>query len=130
MDGEAASMPSENITVDLRLVGHPGIGHYSRFLLSAILDQDTSSRFFFIAPPGWDDPQLRRANVCFWPSAVPYYSLQEQVAIPVLLRQTRAALFHSPHFLLPLVRPCKSVVTIHDAIYLIDNSDLRSPLAR
>jgi alpha-1,3-rhamnosyl/mannosyltransferase len=37
---------------------------------------------------------------------------------------------HSPHFLLPLVRPCRAVATIHDVIYMACPEDLPSLAGR
>ena len=38
--------------------------------------------------------------------------------MPRDLRRERADLFHAPHYVLPPLTPCKSVVTIHDCIHL------------
>ena len=46
------------------------------------------------------------------------YSVREQLAVPMDLRRERADLFHAPHYVLPLLTPCRSVVTIHDCIHL------------
>src|SRR5258708_528363 len=55
-----------------------------------------------------------------------YYSVQEQIELPRILRRHQVDLLHSPHFLLPLVRPCPAVATIHDVIYLACPEDLLS----
>ena len=39
--------------------------------------------------------------------------------IPVSLRRERVDLFHSPHYFLPPLIHCRSVVTIHDCIHLM-----------
>ncbi len=59
-----------------------------------------------------------------------YYSVREQIQLPRILRDHKIDLLHSPHFMLPLVRPCPSVVTIHDVIGLVWKQDLRSPIGR
>src|SRR4029078_6423493 len=46
------------------------------------------------------------------------YSVAEQFAIPIDLRRESAELFHAPHYVLPPLTPCRSVVTIHDCIHL------------
>ena len=46
------------------------------------------------------------------------YSVREQLALPLDLRRERADLFHAPHYVLPPLTPCRSVVTIHDCIHL------------
>ena len=35
------------------------------------------------------------------------------------LRRERVDLFHAPHYVLPPLMPCQSVVTIHDCIHLL-----------
>ena len=47
------------------------------------------------------------------------YSVTEQFAIPMALRREAAELFHAPHYVLPPLTPCRSVVTIHDCIHLL-----------
>src|SRR5262249_37892995 len=47
------------------------------------------------------------------------YSLAEQVRIPYALRREGVSLFHAPHYVLPPLVPCRSVVTIHDCIHLM-----------
>src|SRR5258708_39330822 len=59
-----------------------------------------------------------------------YYSVQEQIELPRILRRHQVDLFHSPHFLLPLVRPCPAVATIHDVIYMACPQDLPSRAGR
>ena len=46
------------------------------------------------------------------------YSIAEQFALPMALRREGAELFHAPHYVLPPLTPCRSVVTIHDCIHL------------
>src|SRR4029453_18394376 len=46
------------------------------------------------------------------------YSVREQFSVPMDLRRERADLFHAPHYVLPPLTPCRSVVTIHDCIHL------------
>jgi len=62
--------------------------------------------------------------------AIQYYSVREQVELPRILRRHRVDLLHSPHFNLPLLRPCPTVVTIHDVIYLACPQDMPSRLGR
>jgi alpha-1,3-rhamnosyl/mannosyltransferase len=55
-----------------------------------------------------------------------YYSFREQFEFPRILSRHKVDLLHSPHFLLPLVRPCPAVATIHDVIYMACPEDLPS----
>src|SRR5947209_7922426 len=47
------------------------------------------------------------------------YSIAEQVRIPLALRREGVTLFHAPHYVLPPLVRCPSVVTIHDCIHLM-----------
>ncbi len=58
------------------------------------------------------------------------YSIREQAEIPYLLYREKVDLLHSPHFNLPLLCPCRSVVTIHDVIYLTRSQELASVTGR
>lgn len=119
------------IAVDLRRVKNPGIGRYMQGLAQAMLTQASEHEFLLLLPPGAQDiiadPARRAERLC---CPVKYYSLREQLELPRILRAHRIDLFHSPHFVLPLVCPCPAVVTIHDVIYLACKDDLDSRLGR
>jgi glycosyltransferase involved in cell wall biosynthesis len=119
------------IAFDLRRIKNPGIGRYMQCLTEAVLEQDTEHEFLLILPRDGQemisDTRHRVEKLC---SALPYYSVREQIELPRILRRYHIDLLHSPHFLLPLRRPCASVVTIHDVIYLACKQDLPSLTGR
>ncbi len=43
----------------------------------------------------------------------------EQTVLPVLVRQHRLDLLHSPHYTMPVWRTCRSVVTFHDMTFYL-----------
>jgi glycosyltransferase involved in cell wall biosynthesis len=51
------------------------------------------------------------------------YSAAEQLELPSLIAQQRIDLFHSPHYVVPVLSRCPLVVTVHDLIHL--RTDLR-----
>ena len=57
------------------------------------------------------------------------YSVAEQVTVPMALWRERVDLFHAPHYVLPPLVLCRSVVTIHDCIHLMFPQYLPSRLA-
>jgi len=57
----------------------------------------------------------------------PGYSFAEHVSIPMKLRKLGVDLFHSPHYVLPLLCRTPAVVTIHDCIHLLFPQYLTSP---
>lgn len=54
----------------------------------------------------------------------------EQVGVVRASRRLRAGLLHVPYLGPPLIRPCRTVVTIHDLIMLLFPETRRSPQAR
>jgi glycosyltransferase involved in cell wall biosynthesis len=119
------------IAFDLRRIANPGIGRYMKCLVEAILSMRTSHQYLLIMPPAAADAIDARGvgagrTVC----SAKYYSLREQVELPRILGRHHIDVLHSPHFLLPLIRPCPAVVTIHDVIYLACKEDLPSRLGR
>lgn len=118
------------IAFDLRRIGNPGIGRYMKCLVETILKRETGHEYVLLLPPAFDSLDASAAMVTRIVPKSSYYSLREQFELPRLLREQRVDLLHSPHFLLPVSRPCPAVVTIHDVIYLACRQDLSSRLGR
>jgi glycosyltransferase involved in cell wall biosynthesis len=119
------------IAFDLRRITNPGIGRYMKCLVDAVLARRTTHQYLLIVPPATEELiDVRAVGLERVTSSAKYYSLREQVEIPGILRRYKVDLLHSPHFLLPLIQPCPSVVTIHDVLYLARKEDLPSRLGR
>jgi glycosyltransferase involved in cell wall biosynthesis len=119
------------IAFDLRRIANPGVGRYMKCLVEAVLSLGTTHQFLLILPPAAADAiDTTAVGVERLTSSASYYSFREQIELPGILRRYKIDLFHSPHFLLPLIRPCPAVVTIHDVIYLACSEDLSSRLGR
>lgn len=119
------------IAFDLRRIRNPGIGRYMTCLAEAVMAQAPEHEYLIILPPGAEEMITVQAGVAKKiSSSLRYYSLSEQIVLPHLLRRHRVDLLHSPHFNLPLLRPCPTVVTIHDVIYLACKQDMPSRLGR
>ena len=87
--------------------------------------------YLLILPPGGEEMVAgasSRVERIITP--LKYYSLREQIELPAMLRRHRVDLLHAPHFNLPLLRSCPTVVTLHDVIYLACPDDLSSRLGR
>jgi glycosyltransferase involved in cell wall biosynthesis len=119
------------IAFDLRRIKNPGIGRYMKCLVEAIISRAPENEYLLIMPRDAVDavnvPQQRVKKIS---PGLRYYSIREQFELPRILRRERVDLLHSPHFNLPLFRPCPTVVTIHDVIYLACPEDLASRLGR
>src|SRR5262245_3588093 len=119
------------IAFDLRRINNPGIGRYMKCLTEAVLSQAPEHDYLLILPPGTGDAvSAGNGQVEKIFPEIKYYSVREQVELPRILRRHKVDLLHSPHFNLPLLRPCPTVVTIHDVIYLACKQDMPSRLGR
>jgi glycosyltransferase involved in cell wall biosynthesis len=99
-------------------------------LVDAVIAQAPQNAYLLILPQGAenlvaDGPGVERIS-----PHLKYYSVREQIELPRILRRHQVDLFHSPHFMLPLVGPCPAVATIHDVIYLACQEDLPSLVGR
>ena len=113
------------IAFDLRRIGNPGIGRYMKCLAESIAAQAPEHEYLLILPPE-SEHLVHAPNAQKLCTGLKYYSFREQFELPRILSRHRVNLLHSPHFLLPLVRPCPAVATIHDVIYLACPEDLPS----
>ena len=118
------------IAIDARKWRDFGIGTYVRNLVRhlARLDHETT---YFVFCDRADEATLRDLAENFVPVVddSPGYSLAEHISIPLKLRRLEVSLFHSPHYVLPLFCPTRSVVTIHDCIHLLFPQYLPSRMA-
>jgi glycosyltransferase involved in cell wall biosynthesis len=107
------------IAIDARKLRDYGIGTYVRSLLKHLsrIDQTTD---YVVLCRDWDLQILKELCPRFRhvPESSPGYSIREQITVPRDLHRERANLFHAPHYVLPALTPCRSVVTIHDCIHL------------
>lgn len=107
------------IAIDARKYRDFGIGTYIRNLIRELARIDTTTEYVLLCKPQDRDELAVAPN--FRPvieTALPY-SVAEQIRIPMALRRERIDLFHAPHYVLPLLINCRSVVTIHDTIHLM-----------
>ncbi|HYT67090.1 MAG TPA: glycosyltransferase family 1 protein [Vicinamibacterales bacterium] len=107
------------IAIDARKLHDYGVGTYVRNLLRQLGRQDHEHDYVvFCRDQDCDTieewgPRFRAVLE----TAAPY-SIAEQFALPNDLRREAVDLFHAPHYVLPPLTPCRSVVTIHDCIHL------------
>lgn len=117
------------IAFDLRRIGNPGIGRYMKCLAETITAQAPEHEYLLILPPN-SEHLVHAPNAQKLCTSLKYYSFREQFELPRILSRHKVDLLHSPHFLLPLVRPCPAVATIHDVIYMACPEDLPSLAGR
>jgi glycosyltransferase involved in cell wall biosynthesis len=108
------------IGIDARKLHDFGIGTYIRNLLRHLARIDSQTEFvIFCRPEDRETLAALGANFRTVPETSGNYSMAEQVRIPMALRREGVTLFHAPHYVLPPLIRCRSVVTIHDCIHLM-----------
>ena len=107
------------IAIDARKLRDYGIGTYVRNVLRHLsrIDRDTEYVLLCRQNDCGIAAELGE-NFRSIPESAPAYSIREQLAVPMDLRREGIDLFHAPHYVLPPLTPCRSVVTIHDCIHL------------
>jgi glycosyltransferase involved in cell wall biosynthesis len=118
------------IGIDVRKLHDFGIGTYIRNLLRHLARIDHDTEYVLLAR-SQDSATLGGLGENFRSvdESSANYSIAEQIAIPWALRREGVSLFHAPHYVLPPLVGCKSVVTIHDCIHLMFPQYLPNRLA-
>ncbi len=121
----------KRIGIDARFLGtETGIGRYVEELVEHLEQiaeqrgQDTSRTnaenqfFIFLTEKNWDRYEPKSPNFHKVKANFRWYSWQEQVFFPFLIKKNKIDLMHFPHFNVPLFCPSPFVVTVHDLILL------------
>ena len=119
------------IAIDVRKLNDYGVGTYVRNLVEQLAQLDHDTEYVLMCQP--DDlelPQRLGPNFRAVADLSGQYSVREQISIPARLLQTSPQLFHTPHYVLPALTPCRSIVTIHDCIHLVFPQYLAGRIAR
>ncbi|HUR34396.1 MAG TPA: glycosyltransferase family 1 protein [Vicinamibacterales bacterium] len=108
------------IGIDARKLHDYGIGTYIRNLLRELAHLDRVTEFVLLSRPE-DAGVLGALGENFRPvvERAGNYSVAEQFKVPLALKREGVHLFHAPHYVLPPLVRCRSVVTIHDCIHLM-----------
>ena len=118
------------IAIDARKLRDFGIGTYIRNILIELSRLDRDTEYVVLCRP--DDVEsgdVLGRNFRMVPEAAPTYSIAEQFKIPLSLAREGVRLVHEPHYVLPPLLRCRSVVTIHDCIHLMFPEYLPNRLA-
>ncbi len=121
---------AHTIAIDARKIRDFGIGTYVRNLVRELAEIDRENTYCVITGPDGRDalkglPENFRVTI----QRSPVYSVREQFALSWHLLRLKVDLYHATHYVLPLIVPCRSVVTIHDIIHLIYPEFLPNRLA-
>jgi glycosyltransferase involved in cell wall biosynthesis len=118
------------IGIDARKLHDFGIGTYLQNLLKELIRLDGDAQYVVLCRqddvawlralgPGIEPVVTRASN----------YSIREQIEVPWRLWRAGVTLFHTPHYVLPVLVPCRAIVTIHDCIHLMFPQYLPNRLA-
>ena len=103
------------VALDARKLSDFGIGTYIRGLLGAATARGEHELVALVRP---GDEALLPEGVAALPCDAAGYSLAELFAVRRALSRTGCDVFHAPHYVVPLLPPRATVVTIHDLIHL------------
>jgi glycosyltransferase involved in cell wall biosynthesis len=108
------------IGIDARKLHDFGIGTYIRNLLRQLARLDPDTEFVVLCRVE-DREAIASLGANFRAIAerAGNYSIAEQLTVPLALKREAVTLFHAPHYVLPPLVRCRSVVTIHDCIHLM-----------
>ena len=105
------------LTVDVRMLNHSGIGTYIRNVAPRLIDLRPDISFTLLGSPeqlqSWTQP-----NVTVIPARAQIYSVKEQLELPRLIPKT-TDLFWTPHYNIPLRYRGKLIATVYDVFHLV-----------
>lgn len=105
------------IGIDCRKIADFGIGTYVRELVRAMAETAPGETFVAFGPRSIESHLPSSGSIDRIEVDAPHYSIRELGTIGRAANAARLDLFHSPHYVIPLVRG-PVVVTIHDLIHL------------
>jgi len=118
------------IGIDARKLHDFGIGTYIRNLVRHLARLDHAVEYVILCrAEDRESLQALGENFRAVVESSATYSVAEQLTIPAALKRERVTLFHAPHYVLPPLVRCRSVVTIHDCIHLMFPEYLPNRLA-
>ena len=127
---QPANIGGMRIAIDVRKLHDFGVGTYVRNLVHWLARLDQESEYVLICRrEDCEGVEQLGRNFRPLPDRSANYSVAEQLTVPLDLARVRADLFHAPHYVLPALTPCRSIVTIHDCIHLRFPQYLPSRLA-
>lgn len=108
-----------NITIDMRMLNHSGIGTYLKNLIPLVVERSPEHTYYLLG-------EAKDIQACAWTGkqnihiihcAAPIFSIKEQLEIVGLIPRI-TDLFWCPHFNIPILYNGKMLVTVHDILHL------------
>lgn len=120
----------QRIGIDVRKINDFGIGTHIQNIVKNMANIDSEHDFIlFHHFSERDHLELDKSNFYHIVDRSPKYSLREHLSLPMKMKQYELDLYHSPHYVLPILHNCPTIVTIHDVIHLLFPHYLPSRMA-
>lgn len=106
------------IVLDLRIFGpqYGGLGRYNQQLLLNLAKLDHTNQYIILIKKLSSENLDLPVNFSWKLCPYHWYSLQEQIFLPLILKKLKPDVVHFPHFNVPIFYRGKFIVTIHDLI--------------
>jgi len=107
------------IGIDARFYGPigKGLGRYTQKLIENLEITDHQNEYYiFLKKENWDHYKPKNSNFKKVLANWRWYTLAEQIFMPIKINKTKIDLMHFPHFNVPMFYSGNFVVTIHDLI--------------
>lgn len=107
------------IGIDARFFGpkQKGLGRYVQKLVEKLEKVDLENHYLiFLRKENWSEYQPTNPNFHKILADYPWYSLKEQIFLPLKIHQSRVDFMHFPHFNVPVFCFKPFLITIHDLI--------------
>ncbi len=108
------------IGIDCRMFGpkQAGLGRYVQQLVLSLMEIDKKNEYVLFVLANTPLAPLNRGELRFKivEANIPWYSWEEQIKFPNIIKQEKINLMHFPHWNVPLIYNSPFVVTIHDLI--------------
>jgi len=118
------------IGIDARMIDWSGVGRYTQNLLKGLAAVDKENQYVLFCHHQSANLAPEAPNFATTIVTHPVFSMSSQLSWAREVNQANLDIFHSPHFVLPLLFAPSSVVTIHDLIPLLFPGNLRSKAAQ
>jgi len=109
------------IGIDARFYGPigKGLGRYTQKLIEGLEEIDKENMYsIFLRKSNWNEYKPARSNFKKVLADYEWYTLEEQIMMPLAIVREKVDLMHFPHFNVPVLWRGRFVVTIHDLILL------------
>ena len=107
------------IVIDARKVGDYGIGTYIQGLGRVLPSMAPTDEFIYLGDPeDVAETPLEGSNISWARNRSRKYGVGELISVSWQARRLGADLFHSPHYVYPVMLPCPGIVSVHDCIHL------------